>query len=109
MNAYKALTNVLDNAIKYSTNKGEITIRLLENSNDVEIQIQDRGIGISPEDQKKIFDDFFRSPEALRKSPKGVGLGLRVVKYIMEAHKGEVRIESQLGKGSLVSIVFPKT
>jgi signal transduction histidine kinase len=105
----QALTNLLDNAIKYSTKRGEITVRLLVNIDNVEIQVQDKGIGISPEDQKKIFNDFFRSPEALQKSPKGVGLGLRVVKYIMEAHKGEVRIKSQLGEGSLVSLVFPKT
>ncbi len=105
----QALTNLLDNAIKYSNDEGEITVRLLENKGDVEIQIQDKGIGISTEDQKKIFDDFFRSPEAIQKSPKGVGLGLRVVKYIMEAHKGEVRIKSHIGEGSLVSLVFPKT
>jgi signal transduction histidine kinase len=105
----QALTNLLDNAIKYSKNGGEITVRLLENIDSAEIQIQDKGIGIFLEDQKKIFDDFFRSPEALRKSPKGAGLGLRVVKYIMEAHKGEVRIKSQPGEGCLVSLVFPKT
>ncbi len=104
----QALTNLLDNAIKYSSEGGKITVRIVENNNELEVQIQDRGIGISSEDQKKIFDDFFRSPEAMRKSPKGVGLGLRVVKYIMEAHKGEVRIESQLGKGTVVSLVFPK-
>lgn len=105
----QALTNLIDNAIKYSNEGGEISVRLIENKDDVEIQIQDRGIGISTEVQTKIFDDFFRSPEAIRKSPKGVGLGLRVVKYIMEAHRGEVRIKSQLGEGSVVSLVFPKT
>jgi signal transduction histidine kinase len=105
----QALTNLIDNAIKYSNDGGEISVRLIENKDDVEIQIQDRGIGISTEVQTKIFDDFFRSPEAIRKSPKGVGLGLRVVKYIMEAHRGEVRIKSQLGEGSVVSLVFPKT
>jgi len=105
----QALTNLLDNAIKYSNDEGEIGVRLIENKGDVEIQIQDKGIGISTEDQKKIFDEFFRSPEAIQKSPNGVGLGLRVVKYIMEAHKGEVRIKSHLGEGSIVSLVFPKT
>jgi signal transduction histidine kinase len=102
------LTNILDNAIKYSKDKGEILVRLRENKDDIEIEVQDKGIGISAEDQEKIFDDFFRSPEAIQKSPKGVGLGLRVVKYIMEAHRGEVRIESQLGAGTLVNLVFPK-
>lgn len=104
----QALTNLLDNAIKYSQDRGKIFVRLVDNERDVEIQIQDNGIGISPEDQKKIFDDFFRSPEAIRKSPKGVGLGLRVVRYIMEAHNGEVKIKSQPGKGTVVSLVFPK-
>jgi signal transduction histidine kinase len=104
----QALTNLLDNAIKYSTDGGEITVRLSEHKDDIEVQIQDKGIGIATQDQKNIFDDFFRSPEAIRKSPKGVGLGLRVVKYIMEAHKGEVRIKSQLGEGTVVTLVFPK-
>lgn len=105
----QALTNILDNAIKYSRDQGEITVRLKEHNDNIEIQVQDNGIGISAEDQRKIFDDFFRSPEAIRKSPKGVGIGLRVVKYIMEAHKGEVRIKSQVGEGTLVSLVFPKS
>jgi signal transduction histidine kinase len=104
----QALTNLLDNAIKYSTDEREISVRLIENSDEVEIQIQDKGIGISTDDQKKVFDDFFRSPDAIRRSPKGVGLGLRIVKYIMEAHRGEVRIQSQLGRGSVVSLVFQK-
>jgi signal transduction histidine kinase len=105
----QVLTNLIDNAIKYSQEERVISLQLIETKNNVEIHIQDKGIGISVEDQKKIFNDFFRSPEAIKQSPKGVGLGLRVVKYVMEAHRGEVRVESELGKGSIFSLVFPKS
>lgn len=105
----QALTNLIDNAINYSKDEREITLRLIENRDSVEVQILDKGIGISEEDQKKIFDDFYRSSEAIQRSPKGVGLGLRIVKHIMEAHRGEVRVQSELGKGSLFSLVFPKS
>ncbi|MFC2164861.1 ATP-binding protein [Acidobacteriota bacterium] len=104
----QALTNLVDNAIKYSSDKREITIRLIENKNAVVIQIQDNGIGISLKDQKKIFANFFRAKEAIQHSPKGVGLGLKVVKHIMDAHKGEITCDSQLDKGSTFNLIFKK-
>ncbi len=104
----QVLTNLIDNAIKYSQDERVISLQLVETKKNIEIHIQDKGIGISVEAQKRIFDDFFRSPEAVKQSPKGVGLGLRIVKYVMEAHGGEVRVKSELGKGSVFSLVFPK-
>jgi len=104
----QALTNLVDNAIKYSSEKREITIRLIEQENDVTIQIQDKGIGIRERDRDKIYTNFYRASEAVQHSPQGVGLGLKVVRHIMQAHKGEITCKSQLGKGSTFSLVFPK-
>lgn len=104
----QALTNLLDNAIKYSTKKRELMIDLINREREVEIQVQDKGIGIPAEEQEKIFEGFYRHPEARDSNPKGVGLGLKIVKHIMEAHQGEIRVESQVNKGSTFSLIFPK-
>ncbi|MBA7652336.1 Alkaline phosphatase synthesis sensor protein PhoR [subsurface metagenome] len=103
----QALTNLLDNAIKYSTDEKKIVIELLPKSKQVEIRITDKGIGIPLEVQEKIFEGFYRHSEAGRHSPKGVGLGLKIVKHIMKAHGGEIRVDSQPGKGSTFSLIFP--
>ncbi|NIM90054.1 MAG: GHKL domain-containing protein [Candidatus Aminicenantes bacterium] len=104
----QALTNLLDNAIKYSSDTREIMIELLERKKEMEIQVQDKGIGIPPEAQEKIFEGFYRHPEARDSNPKGVGLGLKIVKHIMEAHQGQVRVKSQPNEGSTFSLIFPK-
>jgi len=103
----QALTNLLDNAIKYSSDKKEIVVELVHREKQVEIRIKDRGIGIPAGEQKKIFEGFYRHAEANRHSTKGVGLGLKIVKHIMEAHGGEVRVESQPGEGSTFCLIFP--
>ncbi|MGD8535125.1 MAG: ATP-binding protein, partial [Candidatus Aminicenantes bacterium] len=103
----QALTNLLDNAIKYSSDEKEIVVELVPKKEQVEIRIKDRGIGIPEEEQKKIFEGFYRHAEANRHSTKGVGLGLKIVKHIMEAHRGEVRVASQPGEGSTFNLIFP--
>jgi signal transduction histidine kinase len=103
----QALTNLLDNAIKYSSDKKEIVIELVREDKHVEIRVKDRGIGIPAEEHEKIFEGFYRQVDADRHSPKGVGLGLKIVKHIMKAHGGEVSVESQSGKGSVFSLIFP--
>ena len=75
---------------------------------EVEIQVSDRGIGIRPEQREKIFDEFYRAPEAALANPKGVGLGLKIVKHIMDAHRGEVRVESRPDRGSTFRLIFPE-
>ena len=104
----QALTNLIDNAIKYSSDKKDIMIQVAEKEKQVEIQVKDKGLGIPTEEREKIFEGFYRHSEASRHSPKGVGLGLKIVKHIMEAHKGEVKVESQPSKGSAFSLIFPK-
>lgn len=103
----QALTNLIDNAMKYSSGKKEIKVELTQKGKQVEIRVRDRGIGIPQEEQKRIFEGFYRHAEAIRHSPKGVGLGLKVIKHIMHAHRGEIKLESQPGEGSTFSLVFP--
>ena len=100
--------NLIDNAIKYSEGRKEVTVRLEPGNENVEIQVEDHGIGIDPEDREKIFEAFFRSPRAARQNPKGVGLGLKIVKHIMDAHGGRVGFRSEPGKGSTFSLIFPR-
>lgn len=103
----QALTNLIDNAMKYSSGKKEIKVELTQKGKQVEIRVRDRGIGIPQEEQKRIFEGFYRHAEAIRHSPKGIGLGLKVIKHIMHAHRGGIKLESQPGEGSTFSLVFP--
>ena len=104
----QALTNLIDNAIKYSSDKKELDIELIEKEKQLEIQVRDKGIGIPLDEQDKIFEKFYRHHKASQHEPKGVGLGLKIVKHIMNAHRGEIRVESQPKKGSTFSLIFPK-
>lgn len=104
----QALTNLIDNAIKYSSKKREIDVAIVEINKHVEIRVQDKGIGIPEQEQRKIFNGFYRVADAQQLAPKGVGLGLKIVKTIMEAHGGDVRVDSRMGKGSTFSLVFQK-
>jgi two-component system phosphate regulon sensor histidine kinase PhoR len=71
------------------------------------VEVSDKGIGISSEDQKKIFDKFFRVSTGLVHNAKGTGLGLTLVKHIMDAHNAKIRLKSKLGEGSTFILLFP--
>lgn len=104
----EAIINLLDNAIKYSDQDKRIRIKCDSFQDMVFFEIEDHGIGISIEDQKKIFDKFYRVSTGLVHDVKGTGLGLSLIKYIMEMHNGRVTVESHLGKGSIFRLIFPK-
>jgi signal transduction histidine kinase len=103
----QALMNLIDNAIKYSPTDKNVDIDVLGRETEVEIRISDHGIGIAPEDQPRIFERFFRTAEAGTVNPRGAGLGLKIVKHIVEAHGGAVLLESQPGRGSVFRLIFP--
>jgi signal transduction histidine kinase len=103
----QALLNLVDNAIKYSGGRREVTVRLVPANDSVEIQVEDRGIGIEPEDRERIFEAFFRSPRSAHHNSEGVGLGLKIVKHIMDSHGGRVGLRSEPGKGTTFSLIFP--
>jgi signal transduction histidine kinase len=104
----QVLINLLDNAIKYSEDKKQIRIELIEMENSVEIHIKDWGIGIPLPEQKKEFKGFYRAKEAYLKAPRGVGLGLKITKHIMDVHGGKIKVESKSGHGSDFILIFPK-
>jgi len=104
----QALINLVDNALKYSAPGTAVTVELGRADGRVEIRVRDRGIGIPPEDLGRIFEKFFRANEASRVAPQGAGLGLKIVKAIMEAHNGEVGVESKPGQGSTFRLIFPE-
>ncbi len=103
----EAIVNLVDNAVKYSDNKKEITIRTGQENNFAFVEVEDRGIGIPEKDQKKIFEKFFRVSPGSVHNVKGSGIGLSIVKYIIDAHKGEIRLTSKVGEGSKFVILFP--
>jgi two-component system, OmpR family, phosphate regulon sensor histidine kinase PhoR len=101
------LYNLIDNAIKYCKSAPHIIIRTNGTGRHLILEIEDNGIGISPENQKRVFQKFFRVPTGNVHDVKGFGIGLNYVKSIIEAHKGNIRLESELGKGSIFKISLP--
>ena len=102
----EALINLIDNAVKYSGNNKSIKLTTSSKNNLVILSVEDKGIGISEKDKKKIFDKFFRVQSGDVYNSKGTGLGLTIVKHIMDAHNGKIELDSQLGKGSTFRLIF---
>lgn len=100
--------NLLDNAIKYTETTPILKMSTRNENNCITFSIQDNGIGISKEYQRKIFDKFFRVPTGNIHNVKGFGLGLNYVKVVVKAHKWKIDLESDLGKGSKFSIKIPQ-
>jgi signal transduction histidine kinase len=101
------LMNLLDNAIKYSGTSKEILVQAGRREGQIAISVTDYGIGIAREERDKIFDKFYRVSTGLVHDVKGSGLGLSIVKHIVEAHRGKITVESQLGAGSTFTLFFP--
>ncbi len=106
----EVLTNLMDNAIKYSGDSVTIDISSEETTEDVILKVKDDGIGISFKDQKVIFDKYERASAAgkAKNTASGFGLGLNYVKQVMQAHSGDVTVKSHLGKGTTFMLYFPK-
>jgi signal transduction histidine kinase len=103
----QSLSNLLDNAVKYSNGQTEIGVRLRRAGSWVVIDVRDYGIGIPKDDQAKIFERFHRVSTGLVHDVKGSGLGLSIVQHIVQAHGGKVTVESRPGAGSTFSIHLP--
>lgn len=101
------LVILLDNAVKYSTERKEIHISISETLSRVQIAIQDFGEGMSQEDQKKIFNRFYRVDKARSREKGGHGLGLSIAKELLEGYKGDISVESVLGHGTVFRIQLP--
>lgn len=102
------ITNLIDNAIKYSPNLPEVVIRTFNKKNCLIICVEDKGLGIAKEYQKKIFNKFFRISNADIHNVKGSGIGLSYVKQIVRSHHWHLELDSALGQGSTFSISIPQ-
>ena len=103
----QAIANLVDNAVKYTSAKGRISITAFQRSERQIVQVADSGVGIAPTDQARLFEKFYRARGRETLNVKGSGLGLAIVKSIMELHGGKVNVESKLGEGSVFTIEFP--
>jgi signal transduction histidine kinase len=102
-----AVTNLLDNAVKYSGQSRSIVVRSFVQGQHLVISVTDFGIGIRKDQADRVFERFYRGGDELTRSVKGSGLGLTLVKEIVQAHRGVVRVESEPGRGSTFSILLP--
>lgn len=103
----QAIRNLLDNAIKYNRPGGQVIVRASESRQQLQIEVEDTGIGIPSEDLPRIFERFYRVDKARSRSSGGTGLGLSIVKHVAEAHGGSVVAESQPNRGSRFRLILP--
>lgn len=100
------VSNLLENAIKYTPNGGQVSLSLESNGDFLVLRVSDSGIGIPQQDQPYIFDKFYRTEQAIDEY-KGTGLGLSIVKSIVEQHQGRIWVDSEVGKGSTFTVMLP--
>lgn len=103
----EAITNLLLNAVKYTPAQGTVSVRIEQVDNSVVVEISDTGIGIPEEEQVRIFEEFYRASNARRLEPDGDGLGLSLVKRVVQMHTGTISFASHLGSGTTFRIVLP--
>ena len=103
----QVLDNILDNAIKYSEKRTDITVRLISRKNDLLVSIEDHGIGIPPCDLTNVFQRMFRVERQITTRTNGAGLGLTICRGLVEAHGGRIWLDSDEGKGSTVNFTVP--
>ena len=101
--------NLLDNAVKYSNEKGEIRLGARRRNGETILSVSDHGIGIGQEDLPRIFERFYRADKARSRELGGTGLGLSIVKHIAQLHGGRVEAESKVGEGTIIRVILPAT
>jgi two-component system phosphate regulon sensor histidine kinase PhoR len=106
---HEVLYNLLDNAVKYSRENGEIRMQAVQRGDEVTVSVNDNGIGISKDDLPRIFERFYRADKARGRELGGTGLGLAIVKHIVQLHGGRVEAESEPGRGTTIRVVLPGT
>lgn len=102
-----AFFNLLDNSMKYSGEQKEIRIKLCQVNGSIQLSVADKGLGIPPAEQQKIFEKFYRGSSARIRKTRGSGIGLAITKQVAELHGGEVLVDSQPGKGSTFTLTIP--
>jgi len=104
---HQLLAILLDNAIKYTPEGGVVRIVCRKYAHSAQLEIEDTGVGISPEDLPRVFDRFYRGDKARARQEGGTGLGLAIAQWIVERHKGKIKIDSKLSVGTRVSVTLP--
>jgi two-component system phosphate regulon sensor histidine kinase PhoR len=104
---HQMIRNLAENGIKYSGADGKVTLVINQSDDQAVIEVTDRGIGISSEDQQRIFERFYRVDRARSRERGGTGLGLSIVKHIAQSHNGTVQVHSQIDKGSTFTVRLP--
>jgi signal transduction histidine kinase len=104
---YRLVANLVSNAIQYTPQNGKVTIRLDWDDHHALVQVQDTGIGIAPQDQRRIFERFHRVNSDRSRATGGSGLGLAIALAIAQAHQGNIQVQSQLGQGSTFTVKLP--
>ena len=102
----QVVTNLVSNAINYSSNESTVFVRVASQGDKKILEVEDHGIGIAPEDQKHVFERFYRVDKARSRDSGGTGLGLSITKHIVEAYQGRIQIESELDVGTTFRIIF---
>jgi len=103
----RAFRNLIENAVKYSPGEPTVWVAVSNGDGRVRVSVRDRGLGIPLDEQRRIFDTFVRGSAALSAGIKGTGIGLAMVSQIVDAHQGELRVESAPGQGSVFTVVLP--
>jgi signal transduction histidine kinase len=103
----RAVWNLLDNAVKYSPEYRTVWVEVERNEDRISIAVSDRGLGIPVQEQREIFEKFVRGAESKALRIKGTGIGLAMVRHIMQAHGGEILLASEPGRGSRFTMVLP--
>ena len=101
--------NLLDNAVKYSRENGEVRLRAAQRGPEIVLSVEDNGIGIGKNDLPRIFERFYRVDKARSRELGGTGLGLAIVKHIAQLHGGRVEAESELGRGTTIRVILPNS
>jgi len=104
---FQLLDNLISNAIKFTPEGGRVDVRLLQRGPNVRIEVVDTGIGISPEEQGRLFERFFRATTATERHIPGTGLGLYIACAIAEAHGGGIEVESEPDRGTTFCVELP--
>ena len=99
--------NLLDNAVRYSPERGRVRVRLSERDGRAVLEVEDTGIGIPGRDLPRIFERFYRVDRARSRETGGTGLGLSIARHVAERHGGEIEAESELGQGSTFRVTLP--
>jgi signal transduction histidine kinase len=102
----QVFTNLISNAIKY-TPKGSVSVQAEEKDFAVMVRVRDTGVGLSAEEQARLFDKFYRTRSGVDSGETGNGLGLAIVRGLVEAHGGTIRVESEPGRGSVFTVTLP--